>query len=120
MMEGAGTTQTHLAAEGFQEPGLEKRVVDTSGCASLRSSHLHVISLRALKKRAMWIMDSDVSVAKAGLQYRASSSDSFLYLVHRRAGGAAGAFTTHVDDILGCGGQDVLPKTQTLPEARLG
>ena len=44
-------------AKGFQDPDLQEGLVDTSGCVALRSSHLQVISLSALKKWRLWSLD---------------------------------------------------------------
>ena len=49
MVEGKQCIKARLAAKGFQDPDLQEGLVDTSGCVSLRSSHLQVISLSALK-----------------------------------------------------------------------
>ena len=46
-----------LVARGFQDPDLAAGLVDTSSCVSLRSSHLQVISLSALKKWSLWSLD---------------------------------------------------------------
>ena len=48
----------------------------------------------------------------------ASAFDPCLFFVFRDQGQAAGAFTTHIDDILGCGEPDVLPKIRRFPEQR--
>ena len=37
-------------AKGFQDPDLKEGLVEASGCVSLRSSHLQVISLSAIRK----------------------------------------------------------------------
>ena len=44
MVEGVTTVKARPAAKGFQDPDLKAGVLDTSGCVSLRSSHLQVIS----------------------------------------------------------------------------
>ena len=43
---------------------------------------------------------------------------SFLYF--RNTGIAAGAFATHIDDILGCGEPDALPRIREFSERRFG
>ena len=48
--DGAKKVKARLVAKGFQDPDLTEGLVDTSGCVSLRSSHLQVASLSALKK----------------------------------------------------------------------
>ena len=45
MVERVKTREARLAATGLQDPDLEGGVVDTSGCLSIRPSHLQVISL---------------------------------------------------------------------------
>ena len=62
--------------------------------------------------------NSAVSLAQVGLQYRASPFGPHFYFVYRKEGRSAGAFTTQIDDILGCGEQDVLSRTRTFLEAR--
>ena len=49
--------KAHSFAKGHQGPGLKKGRVGTSGFVCLRSSHLQVISLGALKKRIIWSLD---------------------------------------------------------------
>ena len=49
-LDGKRTVKARLVARGFQDPDLAEGLVDTSSCVSLRSSHLQVISLSALKK----------------------------------------------------------------------
>ena len=49
-LEGKRTVKARLVARGLQDPDLAEGLVDTSSCVSIRSSHLQVISLSALKK----------------------------------------------------------------------
>ena len=56
-LEGKRTVKARLVARGFQGPDLADGLVDTSSCVSLRSSHLQVISLSALKKWKLWSLD---------------------------------------------------------------
>ena len=56
-LEGKRAEKARLAARGFQDPDLAAGLVDTSSCLSLRSSHLQVISLSALKKWKLWSLD---------------------------------------------------------------
>ena len=49
MVEGVKTVKARLAAKGYQDSDLEEGLVETSGSASLRSSHLQVISLAAIR-----------------------------------------------------------------------
>ena len=46
-----------LVATGYQGPDLQDGIVDTSGCVSLRSTYLQVISLSAIKNGTygIWI-----------------------------------------------------------------
>ena len=55
--EGRRTEKARLVARGSQDPDLAAGLVDTSSCVSLRSSHLQVISLSALKKWKLWSPD---------------------------------------------------------------
>ena len=50
MKEWQTCVKARLVAEGFEDPDLKEGLVETSGCVSLRSSHLHVISLSAIRK----------------------------------------------------------------------
>ena len=64
---------------------------------------------------------SQVCLAKVGLQCWASSFDPCLLLVYPKEGGAVGAAAAaHIDGIVGCREQDVLPRTETFLEARSG
>ena len=58
--------------------------------------------------------------AKVGFRFRVSSSHPRLFLLFRRDGGAVGAFATHMEDVLGCGEQDVLTKIRVFPENHFG
>ena len=49
LVDGQETVKARLVAKGLQDPDLQEGLVDTSGCVSLRSSHLQVISLSAIK-----------------------------------------------------------------------
>ena len=40
MVDGVKSAKARLVAKGFQDPDLQEGLVDTSGCVSLRSSHL--------------------------------------------------------------------------------
>ena len=57
MAEGEKCAKARLAAEGFQGPDLKDGLVETSGCVSLRSSRLRVISLSAIRDWKLWSMD---------------------------------------------------------------
>ena len=56
-MDGIKKVEARLVAKGFQDPDLTEGLVDTSGCVSLRSSHLQVASLSALNKWKIWSLD---------------------------------------------------------------
>ena len=152
--------------------------MDTSGCASLRSSHLLVTSPCAIKtwellslhiknassqvdgftrnvclkapseweplcSNRVWNLeaaaynindapaafrcslerhqlDSDASLKRAGPRRQLSTVGPCLFFIFRNTGSAACAFTTRIDDILGCGEPDVLPKIRDFPERRFG
>ena len=57
MVDGKKDVKACLVAKGRQDPDVGDGLVETSGCVSLRSSHLRVISLGALKKLDIWILD---------------------------------------------------------------
>ena len=57
MVECVKTVKARLVAAGNPDPDLEGGIVDGSGCVALRSSHLQVISIRALKKWNLWSLD---------------------------------------------------------------
>ena len=67
-----------------------------------------------------YLANSDVSQAKVGLQYSASSFVPCSYFIFREEGGVAGASSAHIDEISGCGGRDVLSYTKASLEARFG
>ena len=55
-LEGKRTLKARLVSRGFKDPDLAEGLADTSSCVSLRSSHLQVISLSALKKWKLWCL----------------------------------------------------------------
>ena len=57
MVGGIKKVKARLVAEGFQDLDLTEGLVDSSGCVSLRSSHLQVVSLSALNKWKIWSLD---------------------------------------------------------------
>ena len=65
-MDGAKRAQARLVAKGFQDPDLKLGLMDTSGCVSLRSSHLQVASLSALCKWELWSLDFKNAFSQAG------------------------------------------------------
>ena len=72
---------------------------------------------RSLKRH---LLDSELSTQGVGLRCQASAFDPCLFLVFRDQGQAVGAFTTHIDDVLGCGETDVLTKIRHFRETRFG
>ena len=57
MVDGKECVKARLAAKGFQDPDSKEGLVDTTGCVSLRSSRLQVISLSAIQKWNLWSLD---------------------------------------------------------------
>ena len=57
---------------------------------------------------------------RVGLLCQVSAFDPCLFFVFRETRRPAGAFTTHIDDILGRGGPDVLPKIRDFSGRRFG
>ena len=57
MVDGAKTVKLQLAAKGIQDSDLKEGVVDTPGCAGLRSSRPQDIPGSALKKWGIWSLD---------------------------------------------------------------
>ena len=162
----------------FQDPDLKDGLVETSGCVSLRSSHLQVISLSALQQRTLRSLDiknaflqadgferdaflhaptewgppctnkawkpkaptyglndaavacdrslkryslnADLSVKNVRLRCQASTFGPCLFFVFRDPGQAVGVFTKHIDDILGCGEPDALPRIRDFSEQHSG
>ena len=49
--------RARIAAKGFQDPDLKEGLVETSGCVSLRSSHLQVVSLSAIRQWRLRSLD---------------------------------------------------------------
>ena len=54
-----------------------------------------------------YLLGPDCSSARVGLKFQVSSFDPYLYFALRRSAGAVGALTTHLHDILGCGGPGI-------------
>ena len=55
--EGQKFAEARLVAKGFQDPDLAEGLVETSGCVGLRSSHLQVVSLSAIRQWKLWSLD---------------------------------------------------------------
>ena len=49
------------------------------------------------------MLNAEESAAKERLRFRVPSFDPCLFVVFRKEGRAVGAFSTHFDDVLGCG-----------------
>ena len=75
MAEGKGSVKARLVAKGFQDPDLKDGLVETSGCVSLCSSHLQVISLSAVRNWKLWSLD----IMNASLQADGFERDVFLH-----------------------------------------
>ena len=73
MAGGGGTAEARLVAKSIQAPDLKDGVADTSGCLSLRSPHLQVLSLSALKKLKLRSLD----IKNACLQADGFAEDVF-------------------------------------------
>ena len=50
IVDGEKCVEARLLAEGFQDTDVQEGLVDTPGCVSLRSSHVRVFSISAIKK----------------------------------------------------------------------
>ena len=72
---------------------------------------------RTLQK---YLLDKPHSLREVGLQYRISTFDPSLHFVFDQKDVAVGAFTTHIDDVLGCGAYGILDLTRKFLELRSG
>ena len=70
---------------------------------------------RSLKR---YLLNSELSMRCVSPRRQASAFDPSLFFVFRNEGQAVGAFTTHVDDIPGCGEPDVLAKIRNFQKQR--
>ena len=75
MVDGKTCVKARLVAKGAQDPDLQERLMDTSGCVSLRSSHLRVISLSAIQKWELW----SLGIKNAFSQADGFGRDVFLH-----------------------------------------
>ena len=66
------------------------------------------------------LLRSDESLALVGFKFQVSSSRPCLYFIFRHRGGAVCALASYTDDILGCGGSDILSEVRGYLERRLG
>ena len=78
-----------------------------SGAPAYGLTEAPVAFRRSLQER---LLNSELSLAKVGLQYEVSPFDPCLYFVFRGGGGAVGAFTTHSDHNAGRGEPGVIAK----------
>ena len=60
------------------------------------------------------------SSASLGLKFRFAEFGPRVYLVYCAEGGDAGVLTTRIDDVLGCGKQDILRCVRKFPQRRVG
>ena len=74
MADGQKSVKARLAAKGYQDPDLQAGPVDTSGCVSLRSSHLQAISPCGIEK---WI-SQNLDIKNAFLQADGFERDVFI------------------------------------------
>ena len=65
-------------------------------------------------------MNNALSMERVGLRCEGSSYDPCLFFMFRGKGPAVGAFTTHIDDILGCGEPGVMERLRQFSELRFG
>ena len=66
------------------------------------------------------LLDLEASAKRAGLRRQASRFDPSLFSISREDGSAADVCTIHIDDILGYGEPDVLPRIRDFSEQRFG
>ena len=57
--------KARLVAKGFQDPDSKNGLVETSGCVSLRSSHLQVIPLSATRNWKLWSLGIKNALSQA-------------------------------------------------------
>ena len=72
---------------------------------------------RPLKR---YLVNGTDSVEAVDLRMEASKFDPCLSLAYCRSGLAVGGITTHIDDLLGCGEQDILQRMEKFLSARFG
>ena len=94
MVEGKKCVKARLVAEGFQDPDQKEGLVDTSGCVSLRSSHLQVVSLSAIRRWKLWSLDTKHAFLQADgfgcdvFFARSNGMGSALYQIGAETSGA--------------------------------
>ena len=69
MADGKKCVKARLAAKGFQGPDLKEGLVGTSGCVSLRSPHLQVASLSAIRQWKLWSLDIKNAFLRAPMEW---------------------------------------------------
>ena len=67
-----------------------------------------------------YLVKSEESLKLVGLRFATSNLDPCLYTVFTAHDEAVGTFSTHIDDILGCGAPGVLERTRRYLEHRFG
>ena len=67
-----------------------------------------------------YLVKSEESLKLVGLRFETSKLDPCLYTVFTADSEAVGIFSTHIDDILGCGAPGVLERTRKYLEHRFG
>ena len=67
-----------------------------------------------------YLVNANDSLEAVDLRIEASKFDPCLSLVFQRSGNAVGVITTHIADLLGCGGKDVLPRMRKYLSNRFG
>ena len=60
------------------------------------------ITLTASNLFSTYLLNSEPSMKRVDLRRQASTFDACHFFIFRETGSAAGAFPTHIDDILGC------------------
>ena len=76
------------------------------------------VEFRKTLKR--YLAKSEESLKLVGLRFETSKLDPCLYIVFPADSDAVGTFSTHIDDILGCGVPGVLERTRKNLAHRLG
>ena len=74
--------------------------------------------VRAVWSLQKYLVNSAESPPSAGLRSEVSSFGPRMYCSYRKSGEAVGVITTHIDEILGCGGPHLLPKAGFISEKR--
>ena len=67
-----------------------------------------------------YLINNADSLEALDLRLEASQFDPFSFFAHRTSGAAAGAMATRIDDLLGCGGREILHEMDHSLSARVG